>query len=88
MEEIEVIYEDGVFRPLKKLDLKEGTRGKIRLKRDIIKETFGILKGKNLSKFLEEVEDEWGFVDSIKILRGWSFLVSGSCEIVVSERDN
>ena len=34
MEEIEVIYEDGVFRPLKKLDLKEGTRCKIRLKRD------------------------------------------------------
>ena len=62
MEEIEVIYEDGVFRPLKKLDLKEGTRGKIRLKRDIIKETFGILKGKNLSKLLEEVEDEWGFL--------------------------
>jgi len=61
MEEIEVIYEDGVFRPLKKLDLKEGTRGKIRLKRDIIKETFGILKGKNLSRLLEEVEDEWGF---------------------------
>ena len=32
-----------------------------KIKRDIIKETFGILKGKNLSKLLEEVEDEWGF---------------------------
>jgi|GEM_PF-2166500 len=59
-----------------------------KIKRDIIKETFGILKGKNLSKLLEKVEDEWGFVDSIKILRGWSFLVSRSCEIIVSERDN
>jgi len=29
MEEIEVIYENGVFRPLKKVDLKEGVKGKI-----------------------------------------------------------
>jgi len=61
MEEIEVIYENGVFKPLKKVDLKEGTKGKIKLKKDILKETFGILKGKNLSRLLEEVEDEWGF---------------------------
>ena len=56
-----MIREKGVFRPVKKVDLREGTRYKIRLKRDIIKETFGILKGKNLSRLLEEVEDEWGF---------------------------
>ena len=56
-----MIREKGVFRPVKKVDLREGTRCKIRLKRDIIKETFGILKGKNLSRLLEEVEDEWGF---------------------------
>ncbi|CAB50109.1 antitoxin family protein [Pyrococcus abyssi] len=27
MEVIEVVYEDGVFKPLKKIKLKEGTRG-------------------------------------------------------------
>jgi predicted DNA-binding antitoxin AbrB/MazE fold protein len=61
MEEIEVIYEDGVFKPVKKIHLKKGTKGTILLKEDIIDQTFGILKGKNLSKLLEEVEDEWGF---------------------------
>ena len=29
MEEIEVIYEDGVFKPVKKVNLKEGSRGRI-----------------------------------------------------------
>jgi len=29
MEEIEVIYENGVFKPVKKVNLKEGSRGKI-----------------------------------------------------------
>ncbi|WP_297549390.1 antitoxin family protein [Thermococcus sp.] len=28
MEEVEVIYEDGVFKPLKKVNIKEGTHGK------------------------------------------------------------
>jgi predicted DNA-binding antitoxin AbrB/MazE fold protein len=29
MEEIEVIYENGVFKPVKKVNLKEGSKGKI-----------------------------------------------------------
>ncbi|RLF95948.1 hypothetical protein DRN50_02850 [Thermococci archaeon] len=31
MEEIEVIYENGVFKPVKKVNLKEGSKGKITL---------------------------------------------------------
>ncbi|WP_456367073.1 antitoxin family protein [Thermococcus sp.] len=33
MEEIEVVYKDGVFVPLKKLKIKEGTRGVVILSR-------------------------------------------------------
>ncbi|WP_297536416.1 antitoxin family protein [Thermococcus sp.] len=29
MEEVEVVYENGVFKPLKKVSLKEGTHGKV-----------------------------------------------------------
>lgn len=29
MEEIEVVYEKGVFKPLKKVKLKEGTHGRV-----------------------------------------------------------
>lgn len=32
---IEVVYENGVFKPLEKVDLKEGERVKIEIKRDI-----------------------------------------------------
>lgn len=31
--DIEVIYENGVFRPLQKIDLKEGTKMKIPMKK-------------------------------------------------------
>ena len=29
-------------------------------KEEVLEEAFGILKGKNLSKILEEVENDWG----------------------------
>jgi len=64
MEEIEVIYENGVFRPLKKVDLKEKEKMKIRVVReDIVEKTRGIMRidKKSLDKLIEEVEDEWGF---------------------------
>ena len=63
MEEIEVIYENGVFKPVKKVNLKEKEKVKIRVVGDIVEKTRGIIKiDKNsLDKLLEEVEDEWGF---------------------------
>ncbi|RLF94446.1 antitoxin [Thermococci archaeon] len=63
MEEIEVIYENGVFKPVKKVNLKEKEKVKIRVVGDIVEKTRGIIKidKKSLDKLLEEVEDEWGF---------------------------
>ena len=33
---IEVIYEDGVFKPLEKVDLKEGKKVRIEIKENIV----------------------------------------------------
>ncbi len=62
---VEAIYENGVFIPLKKLEIGEGKIVVLKIeeiesKEKIIEKNFGILKGKNLSKILEEVENEWG----------------------------
>ncbi len=57
MEEVEVVYENGVFKPLKKVNLKEGTHGKVIVElglADII-ERFGKKVEKDaLREFLEE----------------------------------
>ena len=56
---IEVVYEDGVFKPLEKVELKEGEQLKVEIKK--LPETlFGVFRGKDLMKLLEETEDEWG----------------------------
>ncbi len=57
MEEIEVIYEDGVFKPLKKVKLKEGVKGKVVVQAGIadILEKFSRKVDKDvLKEFLEE----------------------------------
>ena len=41
---IEVIYEDGVFKPLKKLNLKEGKKIKVEIKGGVVDSVAGILK--------------------------------------------
>jgi predicted DNA-binding antitoxin AbrB/MazE fold protein len=56
---IEVVYEDGVFKPVEKVDLKEGTRIRVEL-RPLPEKLFGIFRDKDLAKLLEETEDEWG----------------------------
>ncbi|MEM0266723.1 MAG: antitoxin family protein [Archaeoglobaceae archaeon] len=59
---IEAIYEDGVFKPLEKVELKDGERAKIILG-SIAERTFGILKAseEDIERALEELENEWGF---------------------------
>jgi|Deesub1362A_J573_1020465.scaffolds.fasta_scaffold20202_3 predicted DNA-binding antitoxin AbrB/MazE fold protein len=53
---IEVIYEDGVFKPLGKVDLKEGEKLKIEIKREPKLE---MLKGKYKGKIdIKAVMDE------------------------------
>ena len=56
---IEAIYENGVFKPLVKVDLKEGERVKIRIERNLIEiiksyqEKFK-LKEEDIEEFLRE----------------------------------
>jgi len=60
---IEVVYEDGVFKPLEPVELEEGARVKIEMDdiTSIVDASFGMLKGKDALKALKELEDEWGF---------------------------
>mgnify|MGYP001772798768 CR=1 FL=1 len=56
---IEAIYENGVFKPLEKVELKEGERIKLRVEEgilDVIKKYQGKFKltEKDIEKFLEE----------------------------------
>ncbi|MEM1670819.1 MAG: antitoxin family protein [Archaeoglobaceae archaeon] len=53
---IEAIYEDGVFKPLEKVDLKEGERVKIRIG-NVVERTRGIIKGCDMDKIIKEVEN-------------------------------
>ena len=56
---IEVVYEGGVFKPLEPVELKEGERMALDIKK-LPEKLFGIFRGKDLSKLLEETEEEWG----------------------------
>ena len=56
---IEVVYEKGVFKPSEPVELKEGERRIVEIK-ELPEKLFGIFRGRDLSKLLEETEDEWG----------------------------
>ena len=56
---IEVVYEGGVFKPLEPVELNEGEKTVVEIKK-LPEKLFGIFRGKDLSKLLEETEDEWG----------------------------
>ncbi len=56
---IEVVYEKGVFKPLEPVELEEGEKIKVDIKK-LPEKLFGIFRGKDLLKLLEETEDEWG----------------------------
>ncbi len=59
---IEAVYENGVFKPLQKVDLKEGEKVKLKVEEmSVVDCVFGILKGQDTLKALRELEDEWGF---------------------------
>ena len=59
---IEAVYENGVFRPLEKIELKEGEKVRIQIEsaEAVLQEVFGILRGKDVLRALRELEDEWG----------------------------
>ena len=54
--EIDVIYEKGVFKPLKKVDLKEGTRLTFIIGKDRVKKILQNLE--NLEPLDVEIDDE------------------------------
>jgi len=55
---IEAIYENGVFKPLQKVDLKEGEKVRLKIEEiSVIDRVFGILRGKDTLKALGELED-------------------------------
>jgi predicted DNA-binding antitoxin AbrB/MazE fold protein len=54
--EIEVIYEKGVFKPLQKVDLKEGTRLTLIMGKDKVKKVLQNLK--DLELLDVEIDDE------------------------------
>lgn len=54
--EIEVIYEKGVFKPLKKISLKEGTRLTLIIGKDKVKKALQNLK--TLEPLDIEIDDE------------------------------
>ena len=54
---IEVIYRDGVFRPLEAVDLEEGKKLKIRVDRFDIGKYYGVF-GKASATGLERLEEE------------------------------
>ncbi len=54
---IECIYENGVFKPLEKVELKQGTRLKIKVGRADLTKYWGIL-GKASAEKLAEFEEE------------------------------
>ena len=56
---IEVVYEKGVFKPLEQVELEEGEKIKVDIKK-LPEKLFGIFRGKDLLRLLEETEDEWG----------------------------
>ncbi|MCD6559528.1 MAG: antitoxin family protein [Palaeococcus sp.] len=53
---IEAVYRNGVFKPLKKVHLREGERVKVIIEGDISK-YYGIF-GKTTSKELKKLEEE------------------------------
>jgi len=53
---IEVIYKNGVFKPLEKVDLKEGTKLRIEIKERMSEKTRGLIRGCDIDSILEEIE--------------------------------
>ena len=52
------IYEEGILKPLEKLDLKEGEEEEIELKKSITERTFGIiqLEHDEIEEIIEDTE--------------------------------
>jgi len=54
---IEAVYENGVFKPLEKVNLKDGERVRIRVS-NVVKRTKGILDRNIIEEVIDEIEGE------------------------------
>jgi len=54
---IEAIYENGVFKPLEKVDLREGEKVRIIIG-GIVRKTMGIIPSDRIQEIIEEIENE------------------------------
>ena len=54
---IEAVYENGVFKPFEKVNLKDGERVKIKVS-NIVKRTKGILDRNIVEEVIDEIEGE------------------------------
>ena len=78
--EIDVIYEEGVFKPLKKVDLKEGTRLTFIIGKDRVEKILQDLK--NLEPLDIEIDDErreWDYYAETMSLQLISFCEKPCC---------
>jgi len=62
---IEAIYEDGVIKPLEKVEIRENqiiTVKIVRKEESIVERTFNKvpIKKEEIKRIIEETEDEWG----------------------------
>ncbi|MEM3505076.1 MAG: antitoxin family protein [Archaeoglobaceae archaeon] len=57
---IEAIYENGVFKPLEKVDLKNGEKVRLKISKGVARKVAGILKAtdEEVKKAFEMVEHE------------------------------
>lgn len=58
MTDIEVVFKDGVFRPLKKITLEDGTKGKVIIKKTDLVEFSRKYRVKVNTDVLQEFLDE------------------------------
>jgi len=59
---VEAVYENGILRPKKKLNLPEGSKVTLKiLPKRVSERTFGIVKMEKdeIDAIIEEIEDEW-----------------------------
>ncbi len=62
METVEAVYENGVLKPKKKLNIPEGSEVRVKIiPRRISERTFGVVKlsKEEIEGIIEAIEDEW-----------------------------
>ena len=70
---VEGIYEHGVVKLPKNVNIKEGEKVQVIVKENITESTKGILKGVEMKEIIEEIENEGIFDSNIFLFHYFSF---------------